>query len=196
MARKTKSLPQRSPIPTIVGAGITEQFYFSHLKSILGCQVKIRPRFFGQEDIFQLSKKIEAVLNEGGIAIAVFDADVAYTNREERDKLAALRKRYENNTRVILCDSMPSIEYWFLLHFANVHRLFTTSESVTKELSKHLPLYEKTTRYLSNPAWVAQLSSDGKIKTALQNASKHETGQSYTKIPRAIGVIMPAGELT
>lgn len=57
MARKVKTRQQNAPIPTIIGAGITEQWYFTHLQRILGYRVKVRPRFFGQEDIFQLTKK-------------------------------------------------------------------------------------------------------------------------------------------
>ncbi|MCM1168511.1 MAG: hypothetical protein NC324_01090 [Bacteroides sp.] len=83
MARKQNTLQQRTPVPTIIGAGITEQWYFTHLQRIMDYRMKIRPRFFGQEDIFQLSKKIEAVLTDGGVAIAVFDADVASWDERE-----------------------------------------------------------------------------------------------------------------
>lgn len=54
MARKIKSQPQRNVIPTMIGAGITEQWYFTHLKNLLRCRIRVRPRFFGQEDIYQI----------------------------------------------------------------------------------------------------------------------------------------------
>lgn len=138
MARKVKTRQQNAPIPTIIGAGITEQWYFTHLQRILGYRVKVRPRFFGQEDIFQLTKKVESVIQDGGVAIAVFDADVASWDEKERIKLDAFRKKYGKNENVIICDSLPSIEYWFLLHFADIHRLFSTSQSVCKELENSL----------------------------------------------------------
>ena len=191
MARRIKTREQRPTIPTIVGAGITEQHYFTHLKSILGCQVKVRPRYFGQEDIFQLTKKIEDVLKEGGKVIAVFDADVALWREDEKAKLNELKKKYEKNTNVILCDSLPSIEYWFLLHFVDVHRLFPNSESVTKELRKYIPNYDKTDKFLSNVSWVKAMCSDNKLNVALQNAAKSEEGQSYSNIPKAFNVILP-----
>ena len=191
MARRIKTREQRPTIPPLVGAGITEQYYFTHLKSILGCQVKVRPRYFGQEDIYQLAKKIEDVLKEGGIVITVFDADVALLRQDERTKLEALKKNYEKNPDVILCDSLPSIEYWFLLHFTDIHRLFPTSESVTKELHKYLPAYEKTAKYLSNPLWVKVLCADDKLKTAIKNAAKSQEGQSYSSLPKGINAIMP-----
>ena len=191
MARRIETREQRPTIPTIVGAGITEQHYFTHLKSILGCRVKVKPRYFGQEDIYQLTKKIEDVLKEGGKVIAVFDADVALWREDEKAKLDDLKKKYEKNTNVILCDSLPSIEYWFLLHFVDVHRLFPNSESVTKELRKYIPNYDKTDKFLSNVRWVKAMCADNKLKVALQNADKSTEGQSYSNIPKAINSIMP-----
>ena len=191
MARRTKTREQRPTIPTIVGAGITEQHYFSHLKSILGCQVKVRPRYFGQEDIYQLTKKIENVLKEGGKVIAVFDADVALWREDEKAKLNDLKKKYEKDANVILCDSLPSIEYWFLLHFVDVHRLFPNSESVTKELRKYIPNYDKTEKFLSNVNWVKAMCSDDKLNVALRNAAKSKEGQSYSNMPEAFAVILP-----
>ena len=91
MARKVKTRQQNVPIPTIIGAGITEQWYFTHLQRIFSYRVKVRPRFFGQEDIFQLTKKVESVIQDGGVAIAVFDADVASWDEKERLKLDAFR---------------------------------------------------------------------------------------------------------
>ena len=112
MARKVKTRQQNAPIPIIIGAGITEQWYFTHLQRILGYRVKVRPRFFGQEDIFQLTKKVESVIQDGGVAIAVFDADVASWDEKERIKLDAFRKKYGKNENVIICFISPtSIDY-------------------------------------------------------------------------------------
>lgn len=191
MARKIKSQPQRNVIPTIIGAGITEQWYFTHLQKLLGCRIRVRPRFFGQEDIFQISKKVENVIDDGGFAIVVFDADVANWDEKENAKLVSMRKKYANNSNVIICDSLPSIEYWFLLHFSDVHRLFQTSNSVKKELIKYLPGFDKSTNYLSNSTWVNELCKDNKLQIAIQNASKYEEGQSYTNIPKAFNKILP-----
>ena len=128
MPRKTSLKQRRSPIPTIIGAGITEQWYFTHLKALRGYRAKIRPRFFGTETAAGLDKKIEEVLRDEGIAICVFDTDVSTWNETECKKLAALQKKYEGNASVLLCDSMPSIEYWFLLHFLSLYLTVTKTE--------------------------------------------------------------------
>ena len=187
MARKTSLKQRRSPIPTIIGAGITEQWYFTHLKALRGYRVKIRPRFFGTETAAGLDKKIEEVLRDEGIAVCVFDADVSTWNDTERKKLAALQKKYKGNPSVSLCDSMPSIEYWFLLHYKHTTRHFGTSKSVIKELKKYIPQYDKTEQFLSNPKWVVDMSGEGRQELACDYAAHTDTTQvSYTQVQKAI----------
>ena len=190
MARKVSYRNQKNAIPVIIGAGKTEQWYFTHLQRILGFRIKVRPRFFGQEDIFQLAKKIESVISDGGIAIAVFDTDVASWDDKERNKFYVIKKKYANNPNVILCDSLPSIEYWFLLHFADIHRLFSTSSGVIKELIKYIPNFEKTDGFLSQSKWVEMLCADNRIRIAIANAAKYEEGQSYTNLPLAFNKLL------
>ena len=183
MSRKTSLKQRRSPIPTIIGAGITEQWYFTHLKALRGYRVKIRPRFFGTETAAGLDKKIEEVLRDEGIAICVYDADVSTWNETERKKLAALQKKYEGNTSILLCDSMPSIEYWFLLHYKHTTRHFGTSKAVIKELRKYLPQYDKTEQFLSNRKWVEDMSGEGRQDSACEYAANTDTSSSsYTNI--------------
>ena len=183
MPRKTSLKQRRSPIPTIIGAGITEQWYFTHLKALRGYRVKIRPRFFGTETAAGLDKKIEEVLRDESIAICVFDADVSTWNEAERKKLAALQKKYEGNASVLLCDSMPSIEYWFLLHYKHTTRHFGTSKAVIKELRKYLPQYDKTEQFLSNQRWVEEMTGEGRQEQACEYADKMDTsGGSYTRV--------------
>ena len=183
MARKTSLRQRRNPIPTIIGAGITEQWYFTHLKALRGYHVKIRPRFFGTETAAGLDKKIEEVLRDESIAICVFDADVSTWNEAERKKLAALQKKYEGNASVVLCDSMPSIEYWFLLHFKHTTRHFGTSKAVVKELKKYIPQYDKTEQFLGNQKWVEEMTGEGRQEQAREYADKMDTPSgSYTRV--------------
>ena len=183
MVRKTSLRQRRNPIPTIIGAGITEQWYFTHLKALRGYRVKIRPRFFGTETAAGLDKKIEEVLRDESIAICVFDADVSTWNEAEHKKLTALQKKYEGNASVLLCDSMPSIEYWFLLHFKHTTRHFGTSKAVVKELKKYIPQYDKTEQFLSNQRWVEEMTGEGRQEQACEYADKMDTsGGSYTRV--------------
>ena len=172
-------------MPTIIGAGITEQWYFTHLKALRGYRMKVRPRFFGTETADGMAKKIREVLADGGFAICVFDADVSSWNEQERRKLDALHGKYRDNRNVLLCDSMPAIEYWFLLHYRETNKHFGTSRAVIQELKAFIPQYDKTAQFLQNGRWVAQLSSDGRLEQARHRAKAFGTeGESYTNIDK------------
>ena len=58
--------------------------------------------------------------------------------------MVSLKKKYENNPNVILCDSLQSIEYWFLLHFEDTCRHFQDSAATERALKQYLPTYDKT----------------------------------------------------
>ena len=187
MARKESTTQVREAIPTIIGAGITEKWYFTHLQTKYRVRMKIRPRFFGKETVFTLEKKLTEVLKDGGRAIIVFDADVSTWNKAEKERLEAMRSKYAKNSRVLLCDSMPSIEYWFLLHYANTNRHFGTSKAVITELVKHIKEFDKTETFLKNQKWVDDMSDDGRIEAAAQRAIAFGTDcESYTNVWKAI----------
>lgn len=190
MARKTAIKRGRKPIPTIIGAGITEQWYFTHLHRLKDYRVKIRPRYFGTETATGLAKRIEDVLRNNGFAICVFDADVSTWNEMERKKLNALRKKYKEHPSVLLCDSLPSIEYWFLLHYKNTNRYYGTSKAVIEDLKDYIPQYDKTEKFLQQEKWVEGLVEGNRQKDACERAEAFGTdGESYSKVNKAIEII-------
>lgn len=187
MARKEAIRRQRHGRAVIIGAGLTERWYFSHLQFHFDLKIKIRPRFFGNENITTLEKRIIQVLSNEGIAVVIFDADVSTWNDAEKARLIALKKKYEKSKRVILCDSQPSIEYWFLLHYLKTNRFFGTSKAVVDELVKYVERFEKTNDFLRNPKWVEDLCNNGKLKDALERAISYgEQGPSYSNVWKAI----------
>lgn len=187
MARKEAIKRQRQERAVIIGAGLTERWYFSHLQSRYNLKIKIRPRFFGNENISTLEKRINQVLSDEGIAIVIFDADVSMWNDAEKTRLIALKKKCEKSKRVILCDSLPSIEYWFLLHYLNTNRFFGTSKAVIDELVKYVERFEKTDVFLRNPKWVEELCNNGKLEDAYERATFYgEQGPSYSNVWKAI----------
>ena len=190
MDRRVETKVTRRPIPTIIGAGITEQWYFTHLKSIFDYRIKVRPRFFGNETADGMAKKIAEVIAEGGIAICVYDADVSTWNEVERGKLERLRTKYAKSKRVILCDSMPAVEYWFLLHYENTNRYFGTSGAVIQELKQFLLDYDKSEKFLRNRKWVTDMCSDGKLDQAIVRAKQFGyESESYSRMDKVFDVI-------
>lgn len=78
MARRRPTKNIKEVRPTIIGAGITEQWYFTHLQSLFGLKIKIRPRYFGHETMNLMAKRIEQVLSDEGKAVVVFDTDACH----------------------------------------------------------------------------------------------------------------------
>ena len=120
----------------IVNEGLTELFYFSHLKKILSHRYSISPRLFENNSIEKIEKKIKELLDEDIFVICVFDADVSRRSDAENKTIVLLKKKYENNPNVILCDSLQSIEYRFLPHFEDACRHFQYSAATERALKQ------------------------------------------------------------
>ncbi|HOS15560.1 MAG TPA: RloB family protein [Bacteroidales bacterium] len=184
MARGTKkSRSFKSSAIVIIGEGLTEQYYFVHLKSLYKFHYSLKPHFFGTTSLKEMDSKIYEVIESCGIAVCVFDADVSERNEVEKKKLEQLRKKYGKKKNVILCDSLPSIEYWFLLHYCNTNKYFKDSKSVERVLRKFITQYEKKKDFLEKENWVTNLCAEGKMEIAQQRAEffSNKTG-SYSNI--------------
>jgi hypothetical protein len=189
MGRPTNNRRQKSPNVTLIGEGITEQYYFKHIRTLYNYQYSLRPYFFGITSLTDMSRKIDEVIEGGGIAICVFDTDVSQRVKAEERKLNSLFKKYRRMDNVVFCDSLPSVEYWFLLHHKNTNRHFKDSTEVERELKKVIPEYEKTTNYLEKVKWVADLCSDSKLENAIQRSKDFdENSPSYSKIYKAFEI--------
>lgn len=66
---------------------------------------------------------------------------------------------------------MPSIEFWFLLHFIKTTRNFRNAGEVLIDLRNYSPNFSKGKGYLENREWVRDLCQEGKLEAAIKNAS-------------------------
>ncbi len=170
----------------VVGEGLTELFYFSHIKKLLGYRCSISPRLFENNSIEKIEKKLKELLQEDVFVICVFDADVSRRSDAENKKLASLKRRYEKNKNVLLCDSLQSIEYWFLLHYEDTCRHFQDSDATEKALKRYIPAYDKSRKFMEKEKWVKDMIADGKMDKACKLAEKYQGRDSYSEIGRAI----------
>lgn len=188
MERKVGKRQIKQPRTWAIGAGITEYWYLKHLKKFLGLNVDLHPRLFGNESMQHLKKLIDEGLEYGVDVVCLFDEDVKQWNKVESTRNAELHKEYDKNTHVILGSSMPSIEYWFLLHFENTNRYMRTSKEASKSLQKYISGYDKKKDFLSREKWVYDLLKENKMEMAVrraQNLAKFEA-RSYTNVWKAI----------
>lgn len=190
MARKTQQRSLRQPEITIIGEGATERFYFTNLRRLKGYRYTCKPRNFTEQSLDEIQKQVDRVLADRGIAVCVFDTDITRNNPTERAKFEALCQKYKDRKDVIICDSMPSIEFWFLLHYLNTNRYFATANDVIDVLHKYIPDFSKQEKFLSKEKWVADLLADYRLETAIQRAQAFGTeGESYSNLPKAFEVI-------
>ncbi len=191
--RKKKPTQSTRQVIHIVGEGLTELFYFSHIKRLLNYRCSISPRLFENNSIEKIEKKIIELLKEDVFVICVFDADVSRRSDAENKKLAALKKRYEKNASVLLCDSLQSIEYWFLLHYEDTCRHFKDSAATEQALKRYIPTYDKTRKYLEKEKWVKDMIADGKMDKACELAEKYDGKDSYSGMYKAIKTLSKQG---
>ncbi len=172
----------------IVGEGLTEKWYFTHLKRLKGYSCVIKPKhFFTRGNVLYIEKRTKEFLAAGMIVICVFDTDLAERSDAEKKKVQAFKTRYGRKKDVIICDSLPSIEFWFLIHYKKTNRQFTSYNQIRQELLKDLPGYEKTEKYLQQDTWVRCLIE--KQEEAIANAQSLASGGSYSNIYKAIELL-------
>lgn len=184
--RKVKRKIATRQVIHIIGEGLTELFYFSHLKKLQGYKYTISPRLFENNSIEKIDKKIKELLDEDVFVICVFDADVSRRSDAENNKMVALKKKYGKNANVILCDSLQSIEYWFLLHYEDTCRHFQDSAATEKALKRYLPTYDKTRKFLEKDKWVKDMLASSRMEKACELAEKYQGRDSYSEIYKAI----------
>lgn len=195
-------------LPFIISGGTnTEYYYFKHISKTTKYKFQIIPEYFGNESNHTnfFPYKIRNVLdnNVGAKVFCVFDLDTICGNASRIKKHQDFEKQFETEITsgcVVLCPSMPCIEYWFLLHFENDTTLYKTYSKVSNKLPQEFKSYFpnpeirlkkllKHARYLEDSIWVENLCSNGKLELAIERAKNNiETalknnnleGQSYS----------------
>lgn len=191
MARVRKERELKRSRITVIGEGLTERWYFDHLRTVMGYRYDCKPRFFARQSYDEMRKLIEWVLQNGGVAVCVCDADITRTNLVENQRLKEMKEQYASNDKVLICDSMPSIEFWFLLHYLETSRYFRDSAEVASVLRQWLPGFQKNGTYLEKIQWVAELCADDKLNIACTRAnsiSQNPQTESYSNVFKAINL--------
>jgi hypothetical protein len=180
----------------VLGDGQTEQNYLTHLRDIRGFNFRIRPRLFKSITIEEANKLIKELIEEGFDMVIYFTDYDTIVKQGKIEKYKKIVGKYKKRTDVMICESMPSIEFWFLLHYIKTTRNFQNADEVEKELKKHIPDFSKEASFLEKRKWVEELCANGKLTDALTRASeilaektKGDTGEyfPYTKVGEGIG---------
>ncbi|MCS2793805.1 RloB family protein [Bacteroides faecis] len=175
--------------PFVVSGGRnTERYYFVHVNDLSEkYKFNIRPKYFGDESAYTevFPQRIKEILSKNADAkvFCVFDMDtVCKYNLQDKHKVfvASLQDEIDNG-QVVLCDSMPSFEFWLLLHFVDYEGLLKNYSEVSQELAPYIkPYFEDSTKglkkllkkekYLLDSTWVRKLLEEGRIEQAVERA--------------------------
>lgn len=71
MARIIETRKQKKPVITLIGEGLTEQYYFKHIRTLYNYHYNVKPYFFGTTSLFEMDRKINEIL-EGGVLQFVY----------------------------------------------------------------------------------------------------------------------------
>lgn len=181
----------------VLGEGITEQWYLTHLKRYKDYRYSVKPSLFADISLEKAERFIDELLDGGCDHITFLTDYDTVVSQGKKNKFDELVKRYEDTEEVLICDSMPSIEIWFLLHFFYTTQEFPGYDAIKKVLEKALPGYEKTRKFLERDDWFNAMVADGGFEKArkyanrlLEEISKGTVGEHFpfTKMPLAIDV--------
>jgi hypothetical protein len=197
--------------PFVVSGGEnTERYYFKHVSSLsTEYKFNVRPEYFGNESryIEEFPPRIEDILskNEGAKIFCVFDMDtiVKYKLEDKHQHFIESLKSKIASGQVTICESMPSFEFWLLLHFRDYEGLLKDYTEVSAVLAQYIkPCFAdptpklkkllKSEKYLKDSTWVKNLLKDDKLEQAIGRAKvcaqRIETGnepQSYSNVFKA-----------
>ncbi len=200
---------EMSPLaPFIISGGKnTERFYFIHVNALSDkYKFNIKPEYFGDESAYTeaFPGRIHEILTKNNDAriFCVFDMD-AVLKQDQMEKhnefIESLKHEIESG-QVTICDSMPSFEFWLLLHFVDHEGLLKNYSQVSNILAPHIKPYFldstkglkqllKQEKHLKDSQWVKRLMDEGRIeqaveraKVCLERAIRKEGEQSYSKV--------------
>ncbi len=171
MARRQKDKRYKFKY-AVLGEGITEQHYLTHLKDLKGYKYSIRPKLFQCIGIEKAEGIIDELLSGGCDQITYLTDCDTIVNQGKKIEFDKLVKKYAEVQEVLICDSMPSIEYWFLLHFAYTTKEFVNCDEVVRDIKRYISDYSKKKTYLETDMWFKTLINDGGLDKAMANAEK------------------------
>lgn len=172
MPRKTNKVQSNKTI-LIVVEGQTEFIYFSEMnifERIPG--ITILPKTASHSDIGHV---LETALKENDSGVydsiwCVFDRDTF-----EQDNIDGKMARLLNKVLskgIMVADSMPSFEVWFLSHYQRPRFYYNDQDAVIEELRKYIVDYSKDRKWLERKNLYRLLKQNQSI--AVENCSTLE----------------------
>lgn len=173
MARNRNNRKAKFSI-AIVGEGPTEWHYFNNMKQVKRFPYKLSPDLPKHSDykyIFQKAKQLGSVGYDK--IFCVLDVDVFKNDAAKEAKYQKEKKKILKDSRIEIFETMPCIEYWFLLHYVNYSsKIYPTYNSLKNELKKYLSDYEKSNEYFKKLKIYETLITTGDLEKAKSSVDR------------------------
>lgn len=170
---KVKKRKQRVRI-AVLGEGITEWYYTNRLNQAENTNSSVKPSLPQSSNYKSVFKKATELLEQGfDKVICLMDMDVIQTSEKEIRNYGVQKMKLLKNSKAIILETMPCIEYWFLLHFIEYSgKVYPSCDEVILELKKHIPDYEKSKKYHENNDIYKLLIEEGNKEKAVEIACR------------------------
>ena len=170
---------QKLPEYYIITEGQTEKWYLTHLKNAgkINFTFQEPKSVNGRDYLTEFDREINKISTiPRQKIICIFDVDIFYGSQT---RFTAYTKFMAKHHKVIICNNMPSIEFWFLLHFSKttITKYYNKTELLT-ELTQHSPFVNKSEQALKSESflkpvnWFNDLCGNNftNLNTAIANA--------------------------
>lgn len=169
--QKTKSFKKTY---RIICPGKTETAYFNSLKEdrYPGISISIEPKLGKAdkyEDVFEDLRRDLSFKEPSPRCFFINDMDAIVVQSKLKQYLADKAKTIKASKGALtVIESMPCIEFWFLLHYRYTDKRFPTYNSLKPDLLKAIPQYAKT----EEVSRIIYSILKDKIDKAMENAAK------------------------
>lgn len=197
MSRNSKPIKPTNKRIAVVGDGQTEKIYFDKLKDVEGLRnVSLKPDLPKSVGSYKgVFDKAESLYEQGYDEVyCLIDIDKVLSDNTLAKYLTD-KKRIEKKG-IIVFESNPCIEFWFLLHFVRTTKPFSNCESVEKDLQKYLPNYTKNQQYLVQANIYKLLQPN--LSKAIENGEwikenhlENDYNSSKSEIFKLIKILLP-----
>ena len=125
-------------------------------------------------------EKAERIIDEylcGGCNNIIYLTDYdTIINQNKLYDFRAFKLKYSAFPEVLICETMPSIEFWFLIHYEYTTSEFRNSGEVERRLRTYISDYSKSKSFLESRRWVENLMADN--RPYRKDSNSHRTSES------------------
>ena len=197
MSRNSKPIKPTNKRIAVVGDGQTEKIYFEKLKEVEGLRnVSLKPDLPKNVGSYKgVFDKAESLYEQGYDEVyCLIDMDKVLSDNTLAKYLTD-KKRIEKKG-IVVFESNPCLEFWFLLHFVRTTKPFSNCESVERELQRYILNYSKNQQYLVQSNIYKTLKPNllkafENGKWIEENSNENDYNSSKSEIFKLIKILLP-----